>query len=172
MGAMDGPKSRTERKLTPRELQFVKAYVTFGERLKAMAAAGYSPDPGSASRLLKRPCIRDAIDKVREEVLGEAKINLIQALESTKAMLTEARENKQFTAVATLNKQLLQLSGLGKLLSDHVEVEITDQVDICAAIEAARARAWSAPLDVEYREIISEPIESLTKNSDLKKAFE
>jgi phage terminase small subunit len=117
---------------------FVKAFATGASAAESARQAGYSEGYArrSAYDLLRRPSIAAEIEKIREQIRQESKIDAAAMLKKLETALEQATTAKQFSAVARILEIQAKLCGLliERQHLMHETVSITD------ALEAARSR--------------------------------
>lgn len=140
-----------DRPLTPQQEAFVEAYLCYNSKMKALVMAGYSADSKTAWRLMQDSRIQAAIAEKTDEKLNEIKASHTELLQTQRELLKEARAEKQLMAAAKIHETLVKLSGYGKLLSDHLEIE-DNRVDLRAVMEDARKRSplYEKPIDADF----------------------
>lgn len=126
--------------ITPKEMNFLRALAKTGSQKQALVMAGYSDDSKTAHRILGRTRVQIVLTRLRTEALEETKLDHVQLIELHKKLLEEAREAKQYNAVARIAELITRLSGYGKLLAERVELEVEGKIDLTSVLERANRR--------------------------------
>lgn len=92
--------SATSDGLTPKEQMFVAQYLIDGNGTRAALAAGYSTNGArrSASELLKRPRVQDALKAAKAKVLDRLETSAAMVLENIARVAGKAERSRQFGA--------------------------------------------------------------------------
>lgn len=106
--------------LNPRQLRFVAEYLKDSNGTRAAIAAGYAPK-GAGDRahdlLTKSPAVMAEVERHRKSVQVAAQYNLEKAMLETDEAIKEAKEARQYSAVAKLIEHKARLNGL--LIDKH-----------------------------------------------------
>jgi phage terminase small subunit len=103
------------RKLTPRKLSFISAYLSGKGGAESAMAAGYSPGNARhrAYELLNNdPLVVEAIKDAQEKLRREANFNAEKAMDELNDAMKFARETKNATALARCIELRAKLAGL------------------------------------------------------------
>lgn len=91
------------KEISPRQLQFVKAYCAGKSGAEAARIAGYGKDPSKAAeRPLANPLVKAEVDRVKSRVRDETGLTAVAYMEQLKKREKEAAALKQSTAVSSL----------------------------------------------------------------------
>ena len=125
--------------LSIREQRFIPEYLKCGVAQQACVAAGWSPAYARkySYKILQRPAVAAAIKAAQEELRANAKYDLEASLSECDQLMTEARNAKQYSAVANLYATKQKLTGL---IQDKLKLEVEAKPSLNAAIEAGRQR--------------------------------
>lgn len=110
------------RRLSPRHQKFVEEYMKDGNGARAAVAVGYSKKNASslAAKLIAQHAgIQRAIAEARGASAERAAYNLKAAMEETDRAIQEAKDAKQYSAVAKMIEHKAKLNGLLIEKHDH-----------------------------------------------------
>lgn len=127
-------------RLTERQWRYVQRVASGMASIPAATAAGYSPSftKVSASRLLKKPSVAKALDRVRTEGRTLAAYDLARAMAEAQEVIVFAKQHKNAMAYCKAVELRARLSGL---LVERVEVFTAD-------LKGALALAQSRVIEV------------------------
>lgn len=153
-------KARKPRELTPRQAQFVSAYIANGGNgVRAAIEAGYAEKSaaGRAHTLLTTtPAVMDAVAKVRTEITERGIYNVERAMADLDEAADFCRQHKQGTALVRAQELKMKLSGL---LVERLDMRVQPP-DISEALIEARKRVMPSR-ETTYTEVTSDGLNPL-----------
>lgn len=148
-------KARKPRELTPRQAQFVAAYIANGGNgVRAAIEAGYAEKSaaGRAHTLLTTaPAVIAAVAEMRAEIKQRGLYTVERAMVDLDAAAAFCRQHKQGTALVRAQELKMKLSGL---LVEKIDLRVQPP-DIAQVLIEARKRVQPA-MATEYAEVTSD----------------
>lgn len=148
-------KARKPRELTPRQAQFVAAYIANGGNgVRAAIEAGYAEKSaaGRAHTLLTTvPAVMDAVAKVRTEITERGIYSLERAMQDFESDAEFCRKNRQGSALVKAHENMARIAGL---MVEKIDMRVQPP-DISQVLIEARKRVQPA-MATEYAEVTSD----------------
>jgi hypothetical protein len=126
-------------RLTDKQAQYVRHLASGKPSRDAAKAAGYSDSYARVAthRLMKKPTVAQAIERIRVEGMKMAAYGVVEAMKEADDAAAFARANKNSMALVKACELRAKLSGL---LIDRIE---TVTVDLTSALARAEARVFN-----------------------------